>query len=282
MACTGSRVMPSLTVNGTSLHYELAGSGGPALVFVHGGCCAASDWRYQIDALCDEFTVLAVDLRGHGRSGGADGALTVEQWAADVNALVEGLEIGTAVIVGHSLGSRIAAEAVWQRPGQAAGLILLDGSRTVGGLSATEPQPGFAETQGQDIGAILDRTIGPYADSAVREHVVNTMTSPPEAVMWAAAQALEDWDRDRADMVLAGLPRDLPVLAIQSTYHDRFTPRRSFALADESSPYLDGLRALVPRLATAVLPETGHFSMMERPETVTALIRDFALAAATA
>jgi pimeloyl-ACP methyl ester carboxylesterase len=281
MVCTGSRAMPSLTVNGANLHYELAGHGRPALVLIHGGCCAASDWRLQIDALSGEFTVLAMDLRGHGRSGGADGALTVEQWAADVNALVDALEIGAFVIVGHSLGSRIAAEAVWQRSGSAAGLILLDGSRTVGGLSATEPRPGFAETQGQDIGAILDRTIGPYADSAVRGRIVNTMTSPPEAVMWAAARALEDWDRGRADMVLAGLPRNLPVLAIQSTYHDRFTPRRSFARADESSPYLDGLRALVPALTTAVLPDTGHFSMMEQADAVTALIRDFGLAAMT-
>ncbi|RZJ98080.1 MAG: alpha/beta hydrolase, partial [Novosphingobium sp.] len=214
------------------------------------------------------------------RSGGADGNLSIARWAADVNALVEALDLAPAVIVGHSLGSRIAAEAVWQKPANAAGLVLLDGSRTVGGQAASAPPPAAATPPGEDrsLAAILDKTIGPFADAAVRARVIATMSSPPEAVMWAAARALEEWDRDRADAVFASLPADLPVLAIQSTYHDKFTPRRSFVRSTETSPYLDGLRAALPSLQVVVLPETGHFSMMERPEVVTALIRDFARA----
>lgn len=279
-----ARLMPRLTIDGAELNYELAGNGRPAFVLIHGGCCALSDWRAQIDALGREFSVLAMDLRGHGRSTGADSELSVPRWAADVNALIEALDLGPAVIVGHSLGSRIAAEAVAQRPGNAAALVLLDGSRVAGGLAATEPQPGFAEAQGGDmsLAAILDRTAGPYADAATREHVVRTMSSPPEAVMWAAVKALDGWDRERADTVFAALPPHLTVLAIQSTYHDNFTPRWSFESEDESSPYLDYLRAALPRIAVQILPRTGHFSMMERPAAVTAALRKVGLAAARA
>lgn len=268
--------MPRREVNGVNLHYELTGNGRPAFALVHGGGCAASDWRHQIEVLSDEYTVLALDLGGHGRSGGADtGLLTVPQWAADVNALIDALAIGPSVLVGHSLGSRIVAEAARQRPDNAAALVLIDGSRTIGGLAATEPQPGLADAHGSDmsLAAILDRTVGPHADASVREHVIRTMSSSPEAVLWAAARALEEWDRDHADAVLASL--DLPVLAIQSTYHDRFTPRRSFGHDEESSPYLDHLRAAVPGLAVKILTHTGHFSMMERPEAVTTMIREF-------
>lgn len=270
--------MPQLTVNGVSLHYELVGRGRPAFVFVHGGCCAASDWDAQIAALSTDFAVLAMDLRGHGASGGGESELSVPRWAEDINALVAALEIGGAVIVGHSLGARVAAAAVRQAPGLYAGLILIDGSRTIGGLSASEPQPGSAEAQGAGgtLEQILNRTIGPYADDAVRAKVIATMSAPPEAVMWSAVRALEDWDRASADAVYAGL--DLPVLAIQSTYHDRFTPRRSFARPDETSPYLDSLRGQMPQLTVQILPATGHFSMMERPDEVTALIRAFGVA----
>lgn len=273
--------MPRLTIDGAELNYELAGNGRPAFVLIHGGCCALSDWRAQIDGLSHDFTVLAIDLRGHGGSTGTEGELSVSRWAADVNALIETLELGPAAIVGHSLGSRIAAEAVVQRPGNAAALVLLDGSRVTGGLSATEPQPGFAEAQGGDmsLAAILDRTVGPYADDAVREQVVRTMSSSPEAVMWAAVKALEDWDRERADVVFGSVPDHLPVLAIQSTYHDNFTPRRSFRSDRESSPYLDHLRKALPRLEVKILPGTGHFSMLERPGEVTAMLREFGLAA---
>lgn len=277
-----ARPVPSLTIHGAELNYELAGNGRPAFVLIHGGCCSLSDWRAQIDGLSREFTVLGIDLRGHGRSTGADSELSVPQWAGDVNALIEALDIGPVVIVGHSLGSRIAAEAVAQQPGNAAALVLLDGSRVVGGLAATEPQPGFVEMQGGDtsLATILDRTVGPYADAPTREHVIRTMSSPPEAVMWAAVKALDAWDREWADAAFAALPPHLPILAIQSTYHDNFTLRRSFESEDESSPYLDHLRAALHRLAVQILPRTGHFSMMERPAEITAALRNFGLAAA--
>ena len=71
-------------------------------MLVHGGCCAASDWRHQIDALSADATVLAMDLRGHGASGGGTGELGIARWAADVNGLIEALDIGPAVIVGHA------------------------------------------------------------------------------------------------------------------------------------------------------------------------------------
>lgn len=273
--------MSRLTIDGVPLHYELTGRGRPAIVLVHGGCCAGSDWTQQVAALGDDFTMLVPDLRGHARSGGAEGALSVPRWAADVNALIEALDLAPAVIIGHSLGSRIAAEAVCQQPGNAAALVLLDGSRTIGGRAALSPQPGFAEAQTHDasLAAIIDRTVGPHAVPAVREQVLRTMSAAPQPVMLAAVRALEEWDRNRADAVLAALPAGLPVLAIQSTYHDKLTPRRSFARPDETSPYLDGLRDALPRLSVRVLPDTGHFSMMERPEEVTALIRDVARAA---
>ncbi|MBV1688585.1 alpha/beta hydrolase [Novosphingobium sp. G106] len=273
--------MPSLTIDGTELNYQLTGKGRPAFVLIHGGCCALSDWHAQIDGLSRDSTVLAMDLRSHGGSTGTEVLLSVRRWAADVNALIEALDLAPAIIVGHSLGSRIASEVVVQRPANAAALVLLDGSRVIGGLAATEPQPGSTKAQGGDmsLAAILDRTAGPYADAATRAHVIRTMSSPPEAVMWAAVKALEDWDRERADEVLAALPRQLPVLAIQSTYHDNFTPRCSFDSDRESSPYLDHLRKALPQLAVQILPRTGHFSMMERPEEVTTALREFGLAA---
>jgi pimeloyl-ACP methyl ester carboxylesterase len=265
-------------VNGAELHYEIAGSGGPALVLVHGGCCAASDWKHQIPALSADFRVLAMDLRGHGASTGAADELSVPQWAADVNALLEALGLGPAALVGHSLGSRIVAEAAWMRRDNVSALVLLDGSRTTGGFAATAPQPDVLQDKAQatDLVAILDRTISPHAPPPVREQIIRTMSAPAPAIMQAAVGALAQWDRERADIVFPGLAGTLPILAIQSTYHDHFTPRRSFDDPHESSPYLDYLRSVLPQVEVEVLTATGHFSMMERPDRVTALIGSFA------
>jgi pimeloyl-ACP methyl ester carboxylesterase len=223
-----------------------------------------------------------MDLRGHGGSAGSAADLHVGQWAADVNALTERLQLGPAVLVGHSLGSRIVAEAAWRRPDLAAAVVLLDGSRTVGGRAATAPPEPVVAAEPPTFAAVIDRTVGDYAGQAARDQVLATMSAASAATLEAAVKALADWDGERADLVYAGLPADLPVLAIQSTYHDRFTPRRSLDREDETTPFLDFLRGVRPSLAVRVLPRTGHFSMLEQPETVTAWIRDFGLAAGRA
>lgn len=268
--------MPRLRLNGADLHYSLTEGPRPAFVLVHGGCCSLGDWSGQVATLGGEFAVLAADLRGHGGSQAA-GELSVAQWADDVNGLVTALDLAPAVLVGHSLGSRIVAEAAWRRPDLASGVVLLDASRTVGGFAATaavEPEP-----QELSLAAVIERTVGGHASRQVRDHVFAAMSAAPAETMAAAVRALADWDRERADAVFAGLAEHLPVLAIQSTYHDRFTPRRSLVREDETTPWLDFLRTVRPAAGVRVLPATGHFSMLERPQAVTALIREFGLAA---
>lgn len=269
--------MPLHQLPDAQIFYEVTGQGQPAVVLIHGGGCAHSDWDCLVDALSPDLTVLTLDLRGHGCSTGSLESCTVERWAADVNALIETLGIGPAVMIGHSLGSRIAAEAIAQRPAHAAGLILLDGSRSVGGFAANEPPAVTAPaTLGdQSLTAIIDATIGPYADATIRRQVMATMSAASLDLLQQTVAAYTAWDMERADTAFAALPAGLPILAIQSTYHDRFTPRRSLRMGEETTPYLDFLRRALPQLEVSILPETGHFAMMEKSARVAGLIRAF-------
>lgn len=269
--------MPYLELPDAVIYYEVTGVGRPALVLIHGGGCDHRDWHAQIEQLGTDFTVLALDLRGHGRSSGAIEDCPVERWAADVNALIEALGIGPAVIVGHSLASRVAAEAAWQQPANAAALVLVDGSRSVGGLAASAPLADAPSAIGDEsLVAIIDATIGPYADDATRRHIMETMSAAPRDLLQQTVAAYTDWDRERADIVFDQLPANLPVLAVQSTYHDSLTPRRSLSSSD-TSPYLEFLKRALPQLDVKVLPQTGHFAMMEKSGEVNALIRAIAV-----
>lgn len=259
-------------IAGADIYYELTGSGRPAVVLIHGGMCDHRDWANLAPLLAPNHTLLTLDLRAHGKSSGDPAALSAARWAEDINTLIATLSLAPAVFVGHSMGSRIAAETIGQQPKKAAALVLLDGSRAYAEHPTQVAPPAVPPPSPTDI---ITSTIGPYANEKVFARVMATMSSASEALKMGCLAAMTEWDTRRSDTVFSGLPRTLPVLAIQSTYHDRATPRYSLESESDTTPYLDFLRRTVPQVETKVLIRTGHFSMMERPRDVTALIQDF-------
>jgi pimeloyl-ACP methyl ester carboxylesterase len=97
----------------------------PTIVFLHGAQNDHSVWALQSRYFAwHGWNVLAPDLPGHGRSGGA--ALgTVEAMADWLLALLDGVGAGPALLVGHSMGSLIALEAAHRAPARVSGLALL-------------------------------------------------------------------------------------------------------------------------------------------------------------
>jgi pimeloyl-ACP methyl ester carboxylesterase len=97
----------------------------PAVVFIHGAQNDHSVWILQTRYFAHHgFNVLAVDLPGHGRSGGAAKA-SVEAMAAWLLALLDAAGIERAALVGHSMGSLIALEASRRAPGRVSALAML-------------------------------------------------------------------------------------------------------------------------------------------------------------
>jgi pimeloyl-ACP methyl ester carboxylesterase len=273
--------MPLIEINGAELYYELRGAGRPAFVFVHGGMCNHEDWAHQVKSLSRSYTVLTLDLRGHGRSSGAFEDCHIGQWAADVNALIDALGLSPVVLTGHSLGARIAVEAAWRRPDSIGAIVLLDGSRMYGGFSTPESRDSRigGAPAAQPLLKVLDATIGAHADPATRAYLLQSMSSAPPALMQAAVDAIQAWDLHSADTAFAELRPGLAVLLIQSTYHDRFTPRYSLTQGAKTTPYLDSVKAARPDVSIKILTDVGHFSMLERRDEITAMIRDFGIAA---
>src|SRR3954447_24192407 len=101
------------------------GIGGPPILFVHGWTCDSHDWTYQLPAFTDR-RVIAVDLRGHGRSSVPDGGYTAKQMAADVAALLGQLETGPVVAVGHSMGGAVVTALAVEHAQLVAGCVNVD------------------------------------------------------------------------------------------------------------------------------------------------------------
>jgi pimeloyl-ACP methyl ester carboxylesterase len=110
----------------TRLHTIRRGDG-PPIVFVHGMGASATTWERCMDRLADRFTVIAVDLLGHGGSPVPDDPTeyTRDRALADLDDVLADLD-APAVLVGHSLGGYLALAHAATRPGVARAIVVLN------------------------------------------------------------------------------------------------------------------------------------------------------------
>ena len=96
--------------DGVPIYYEDQGQG-ETILLVHGWMMNAEYWwQKNFDALADSHRVVALDLRGHGRSGKTDAGHTLAQYARDIRELIETLELTDVTLVGWSMGTMVMFE----------------------------------------------------------------------------------------------------------------------------------------------------------------------------
>lgn len=135
--------------DGIPLSFEVHGSGTPALVLVHGWSCDRRYWRGQLDAFADRHQVVAVDLAGHGESGGGRQRWTMAAFGDDVAAVVRHLRLGDVVLVGHSMGGDVAVETALRLGGQVLGVVWADTYDTLGDPPTREELEEFVARSGR-------------------------------------------------------------------------------------------------------------------------------------
>jgi len=106
-------VLPSMsaaeyleTKDGAKIYYEDQGKGQP-IVLVHGWTCSSKFWQKNAPDLAKDFRVVTLDLRGHGNSSKTMTGHTIVQYARDVRAVVERLDLRNFTLVGWSLGGPV-------------------------------------------------------------------------------------------------------------------------------------------------------------------------------
>ncbi|GII52373.1 hydrolase [Planotetraspora thailandica] len=118
--------MSYFTVGGGRLFYTDEGTGGETVLLVHGGTCDSHDWAAQIEPFGAHHRVIAPDLRGHGRSTEVTGGLTPREFADDLALLLDSLDAGPAVVVGHSLGATVASVLAVEHPDLVRAVVAVD------------------------------------------------------------------------------------------------------------------------------------------------------------
>ena len=241
------------------LSHDDAGSGDPALVFIHGWCCDRSYFAPQAARFAATHRVVAIDQRGHGKSDrAADGDYSVGAFASDVAELITDLELTRPVLIGHSLGGVVSLATAAAHPSLIGGVVMVDPApiivsdtmrslfASVGKLVATE------DGRKQFVGGMF----APMDDSVRRQQIIDGMSSMPDDVAVAAIEGLVDFDGPAALRAVSALP----VATIGS-----ISPLNTQAEFREHNPNM-----LVAQTLGA-----GHFNQLEVPDQVNAMIEDF-------
>ncbi len=118
--------MPKIRANGIDIHYQRVGSG-PDMVMLHGLTGNLAVWHLRIVPLLRRnFCVTTFDLRGHGYSDMPPTGYTTDDLAADLEGLLDALEIERAFLVGHSYGADASLNFALRHPDRVSRLVAIE------------------------------------------------------------------------------------------------------------------------------------------------------------
>jgi len=152
----------SVTINNLSVGYNDQGPADePVIIFLHGFPLNKSMWDIQVEALKENYRVIAYDVRGHGNSDPGIDEFFVELFVHDLLRLMEKLGIEKSILCGLSLGGYIALNAVLKYPDRFDGLILND-------TQCIADTPEIKENRCQAIIRIMKNGVEQYADEIIK------------------------------------------------------------------------------------------------------------------
>ena len=248
--------------------YERVGDG-PPLVLVHGGTVDGRMWQPQLTALKDEFTVVAWDEPGAGRSSDVPADFALSDYAHALAALIEGLALGPAHVAGLSWGGTLVLELYRHHPDLAASLILVD---TYAGWKGSLPE----EEVRVRVAGVRQVLAAPAVEFDPTPPGLFAGDTPDEFVGLLAdmaATARRDTVRLESTLMAETDQRDLLPLITTPTLliWGELDVRSPLSVARE-------FEQAIPDAKLVVIPEAGHVSNLERPEEFNEAVREFCLA----
>ena len=255
--------MRSIARDGVRLAFVDSGAGEPAVVLLHGMACVHEHMLPVMRHLESRHRCVAVDLRGHGASDAPHDAYAMDDFLADLDALIGELGLGRPILVGHSFGGSIALAYADRYPERVAALVMLDSGMRSNQVLTADLGPFYEALRSGDdaryrstLGVFVrERLVDPVDGEELATEIAALMSDVPSHVFLSMSDTVQQLRS--AEMAARAT---LPALLVLS--------RQDFA--DPAA-----VAELGPNWHVGRVVGAGHFVQVVAPEQVNPMIDRF-------
>ena len=273
---------------GLRLHVRKWGGEGRPVVLLHGLASTCRIWDLTAPILARDFSVIAVDQRGHGDSGKPEQGYDCASVGQDVAALLEGRGIERPVLVGHSWGADVALELAVAHPELLQGIVFVDGGTIDASARYDTLDDALRQMAPPDFSGVTPAEFMERVKSGGQwARLIEQHGKPAEDVILANFEVLDDGtlraklSRANHLRIIEALwdhnPRELyervpcPVLMMPARQRENPDAYERTLARSES---IAAAERLLPNSKTVWLEDSIHDVPVQRPEVVAATIRD--------
>lgn len=253
-----------IIANGVELNITEYGQGETALVFLHFWGGSSLTWQGVMAGLSEDFRCVAIDARGAGASAAPASGYNTGDHADDVQAVIKTLELQRYILIGHSMGGKVAQLIASRRPQGLSGVVLV-ASSPLAPMSISDEQremmrTAYASEEAARWTVENILTASPIATEAKQQLIQDALRMDPLAVSgWLDSSSKEDLH------AVASAIR-VPVVVVTGE-RDQVDPltvvERQIAVHFPGAPL-------------HILPGKGHLLPLEAASEVADIVRNFA------
>jgi len=249
----------AISKDGVNISFSKQGEGEPTIILVHGWSNNKSIWNEQVSYFSKKYETVAIDLAGFGESGNNRSDWTIENFANDVVAVANKLDLKKIVLVGFSMGGPVVVETANMLTDRVIGIVLVDNMQNVE-MKVPEQMIGKIDS------VMMDLVTNPTQEKLVKGGFV---TRDPESAFKLALTMLDNpkvgweeslrnsirWQNNNRTEELLKL--QVPVLAINS---------------ERMPTNTEAFKKYVPSFKADIVPGVGHVIMWDAPEKFNSLL----------
>lgn len=233
---------------------------GEALLLIHGFCGSSEYWNKVIPKLSDNYRVIAIDLPGHGESGGHENVQEIDQYALVIKDFLEELKIEKVTIFGHSLGGYITLAFAENYSQYLNGFSLIHSTGFPDSSEAKEGRIASAEKIDKDgihpfIEALVPKLFAPDNVETHKQSMEDVKKIGYGTLPQGAKNALHAM-KERKDRTKVLENTELPILLIAGESDQLISTDKTFTASGEN-------------IKQVVIKGAGHMSMYEAPKELT-------------